>query len=134
MRTLREIRDRNMKTVAFASIGVGLPLGAAVGYAVGRRLVLLLATSTKRPFIVRVSGALAGLAALAPSGFIAIVVGGNFGGSFGAVLLPETIGVPLGLALGIGSILALCLLAGSLSGALLGCGVSAFVGRLRPRI
>ena len=118
----------------FASIGAGLLLGVAVGYAVGRRLVLLLATSTQRPSIVRVSGTLAGLVALGPSRFIAFVVGGNFGGGIGEVLLGRIVGVPLGIALGIGSILALCLLAGSLSGALLGCGISAFVSRPRPHI
>jgi hypothetical protein len=131
---LHEIRDQKLNTAVPASIGVGLLLGAWVSYAVGRRLVLLLATAMKCPSIVRVSGALAGLVALVPSSFIAFVVGGNFGGGIGAELLPRIVGVPLGIALGIGSVLALCLLAGSLSGALLGCGISAFVGRLRPCI
>ncbi len=112
-----------------SAIALGLLFGAAAGYVIGRRLVLLVAASATRPSVVRISGALAGLVALAPSGFVAIVVGGNFGGSLGAFVLPNAIGVPLGLAIGIAAILGVCLLAGSLCGALLGRGISAFVGR-----
>jgi hypothetical protein len=116
-----------MNIVVFASIAIGLLAGAAVGYLVSRRLALRLAASSRHPSFVRAFAGVAGLLVLVPSGFLAFVVGGNFGGGVGAALLPEAVGVPLGLALGLGSVLALCLVAGSLLGALLGSGISALV-------
>lgn len=116
-----------MNLVVIAAIALGLLLGAATGYVAGRRVVLFVAESASRPSVVRIFGGAAGLVFLAPSGFAAIVVGGNFGAGLGTSVLPDAIGVPLGLAFGTCAVLAVCLLAGSLSGALLGRGVSAFV-------
>ena len=116
-----------MNIAVFASIAIGLFAGAAVGYLISRRLALRLATSSRHPLFVRIFAGVAGLLVLVPSGFLAFVVGGNFGSGVGASLLPEAIGVPLGLALGLGSVLALCLVAVSLLGALLGSGISALV-------
>ncbi|SRR6266496_3052798 len=116
-----------MNIVVFASIATGLLAGATVGYAISRRLVIRLAASSRHPSLVRAFAGIVGLLVLAPSGFLAFVVGGNFGSGLGAALLSEAIGVSLGLVLGLASVLALCLVVGSVLGALLGSGVGALV-------
>ena len=118
-----------MQYIVFASIGLGLLLGAFVGYRLGRRVVSWVAKSAQHLAVVRALGGICGLLTLWPSAFVAFVVGGNLGGGWAAWLLPESVGVPLGLALGIAAVLALGLLLGSLLGALLGSGISAIVSR-----
>ena len=63
-----------MSIVVFASVALGLLLGAAVGYLLSRRLVLRIAASARRPSVVKVSAGLAGLVALAPSAFVAFIL------------------------------------------------------------
>ena len=121
-----------MHNVIFAAIAIGLLGGGAVGYAVSRRLASRLAASSHHPRLVRGVAGVAGLLALVPSGFLTFVVCGNLAIGVGVAFLPGVLGVlgaPLGLALGLGGVLALCLITGSLFGALLGSGISALVSR-----
>ena len=118
-----------MHYIVFASIDLGVLLGAFAGYVLGRRVVLWVAKSAQRPAVVRASGGIGGLLTLLPSAFLAFVGGGSLGGSGAARWLPESVGVPLGLAFGIATVLAFGLLLGSLLGALLGLGISVIVSR-----
>jgi hypothetical protein len=112
-----------MNHIAFASIGVGLGLGALAGYALARRVVSLLGEYTRRAALVRGFAIAAGLIAAFPLTFLAFVVGGNVGGGLGASLLPGPAGMILGLALGIAAVVAVGLLLSCSIGALVGCGV-----------
>jgi hypothetical protein len=110
-------------------IVVGVATGALPGYVVTERVVERVA-AFGRTVIVRVCAIGAALLALVPAFFLAVVLGGNFGGAWAAYLVGQW-AVAIGIGLGIGLVLATCLCGAAIVGAIAGVVVSRALGKHR---
>jgi hypothetical protein len=106
--------------MAFA-IGIGLLAGCVLAYFLTRTAQQKLARGSSAPTMVSAFATAGAVLALLPIGFLAFVVGGNFGGSYASAMLGD-LAAPFGVAVG------LCVL---LSAGMGLCAlVAAFIGRL----
>lgn len=82
-----------------ALIAIGLLGGCALGYVLSRRLLTHLEALSQRPRLIRWAAFVGGLLALLPSGFLAFIFGGTFGGAMVERFLPWQLGFIMGIAL-----------------------------------
>jgi hypothetical protein len=106
--------------MAFA-MGLGLLAGYALAYILTQTARKKLARGSSAPSMVSAFAAAGAALALLPIGFLALVVGGNFGGGYAAALFGDR-AAPLGVAIG------LCVLLGV--GVATCAFVAAFIGNL----
>ena len=111
-----------MGTSVFIASIAGLVAGGWFAFAAMRLILGRVAHLRARPEIVRRFAWACCAAFLIPAAIVAFVAGGNFGGALGARRLAqiESLGVAIGIFAGVGLVFAVCLLAASLLGVLLG--------------
>src|SRR5262249_24508894 len=108
----------------------GLVAGAWLAFAITRWMLGRVSHLRARSEIVRRFAWACYSAFLVPAAIVSFVAGGNFGGALGARSLAqiESLGVAVGIFGGVSLVFAVCLLAASLLGVLLGLACAKVLG------
>jgi len=117
-----------MRDLVIPAVSFGVVIGIFLGSMLCKALVFRLSKGSRAPRVVIAFAVAGALLALAPAGFLAFVVGANFGGAWadaiGNWLHMGSIGVPFGLAIGTATVLASVPALGALFGGLIGSAIA----------
>ncbi len=106
------------------AVGLGLVFGVLISYLLAKETLAYLGKNFGATRFVQACAFVGAIASLWPSLFLAFVVGGNLGGSWGGYVTEKLglglLGVPIGLTIGIATVMAICISLGALIGSLVG--------------